>query len=218
MSRVATLVEDVSWVVMSCIALFPESLGSAYSVLNHEGACLPFVMSTPAYVDSKTITQSDLEEAPSEAHESQPLGSRVPLMSKEFEAFEPSGTRTVSSHSPVSSDSTAPLSPDHPLTYVSPTPTPTQVSYHRRTARMTVRVQPAMSPGHSARVAEVMALSDSAFCKRYRSSYETPSSSSSPTLPIRKRYQGTYKLILDTDNEGDELGDEDTEEGDDQQQ
>ncbi|GKA83113.1 hypothetical protein Tco_0789861 [Tanacetum coccineum] len=117
------------------------------------------VMSTPAYVDSETITQadgaqssrvpvplpddpyvavrqaqlvdtdteSDPEEAPSEAEESQPLGSRVPLMSEEFEASEPSGTRTVSSHSLVSSDSTAPLSPDHPLTYVSPTPTPTRV-------------------------------------------------------------------------------------------
>nr|GEV91018.1 hypothetical protein [Tanacetum cinerariifolium]GEZ45055.1 hypothetical protein [Tanacetum cinerariifolium] len=47
---------------------------------------------------------------------------------------------------------------------------------------MTMRAQPAMSPVHSARVAEAMTLSDSAFCKRYRSSYETPSSSSSPTL------------------------------------
>nr|GEV76052.1 hypothetical protein [Tanacetum cinerariifolium] len=56
---------------------------------------------------------------------------------------------------------------------------------------------------------EVMALSDSAFCKRYRSSHETPSPSSSSTLPIRKRYRGTSKLILDTDSEGDELGDED---------
>ncbi|GJX35847.1 hypothetical protein Tco_0247404 [Tanacetum coccineum] len=72
-----------------------------------------------------TDTESDPEEAPSEAEESQLVGSRVPLMSEEFEASKPSGTRTVSSHSPVSSDSTTPLSPDHPLTYVSPTPTPT---------------------------------------------------------------------------------------------
>ncbi|GKB91463.1 hypothetical protein Tco_0963735 [Tanacetum coccineum] len=90
-------------------------------------------MSTTAYVDSETITQtdraqnieSDPEEAPSEAEESQPLGSKVPLISEEFEASDPSGTRTVSSHSLVSSDSTASLSPDHPLTHVSPTPTPT---------------------------------------------------------------------------------------------
>ncbi|GKE42763.1 hypothetical protein Tco_1470047, partial [Tanacetum coccineum] len=65
---------------------------------------------------------------------------------------------------------------------------------------------------HSARVAEAMALSDSAFCKRYRSSYETPSPSSSPTLSVQKRYRGTSELILDTDSEGDELREEDTEE------
>nr|GEW22067.1 reverse transcriptase domain-containing protein [Tanacetum cinerariifolium] len=68
---------------------------------------------------------SQPEEAPSEAKESQSLGSRVPLMSEEFEASEPSGTRTVSSHSSVSLDSTAPLSPDYPRTHASPTATPT---------------------------------------------------------------------------------------------
>ncbi|GKA65007.1 hypothetical protein Tco_0764714 [Tanacetum coccineum] len=44
------------------------------------------------------------------------------------------------------------------------------------------------------------------------SSYKTPSPSSSPTLPVHKRYRGTSKLILDTDSDGDELGEEDTEE------
>nr|GEX48132.1 hypothetical protein [Tanacetum cinerariifolium] len=38
-----------------------------------------------------TDTESDPEEAPLEAEELQPLGSRVPLMSKEFKASEPSG-------------------------------------------------------------------------------------------------------------------------------
>ncbi|GKB76177.1 hypothetical protein Tco_0943072 [Tanacetum coccineum] len=63
----------------------------------------------------------------------------------------------------------------------------------------------------SARIAEAAALSPSSFHKRYRSSYETLSSSS-PTLLVRKRYRGTSELILDTDSEGDELGEEDTEE------
>ncbi|GKA39578.1 hypothetical protein Tco_0732129, partial [Tanacetum coccineum] len=156
-----------------------------------------------------TDTESDPEEDPLEVEESQPLGSRVPLVSEEFEAFEPLGTRTDSSYSSASSDSTTPLSHDHPLTHVSPTPTPTRASFHRRIACMTVHAQPAISPGHSARVAEAMALSDLAFHKRYRSSYET---SSSPSLPVRKRYKGTFKLILDTDSDGDELGDEDTDE------
>ncbi|GKC26042.1 hypothetical protein Tco_1028192 [Tanacetum coccineum] len=77
--------------------------------------------------------------------------------------------------------------------------------------RMTMRVQPAMSPGHSARVTEVMALSNSAFRKRYRSSYESPSLLSSLALPVRKRYRGKSELILDTDSEGDEDIEEDEE-------
>ncbi|GJS20691.1 hypothetical protein Tco_0449323 [Tanacetum coccineum] len=140
-------------------------------------------MSTPAYAQLvDTDTESDLEEAPLEIEESHPLGSRVPRMSEEFKASKSSGTRTVSSHSPVSLDSTAPLSPDHPLTHVLPTPTPTE--FHST-----------VGP------------------HRYRSSYETSSSSSSSlTLPVRKRYRGTSELILDTDNKGDELGEENTEE------
>ncbi|GKD27642.1 hypothetical protein Tco_1233856 [Tanacetum coccineum] len=73
---------------------------------------------------------------------------------------------------------------------------------------MTVRTQPTLSPCISARVTEAMALSPSSFCKRYMSSYETPSSSdslaSSSTLTIWKRYRGTSELILDTKTEDDE--------------
>ncbi|GKB78304.1 hypothetical protein Tco_0945199, partial [Tanacetum coccineum] len=108
-------------------------------------------------------TESDPKEAPSEAEELQVLGSRVPFIGKEFEAVELSGTRTDLSYSSASSDSTTLLSLDHPLTHISPTHTPTRASFHHRTTRMTVRVQPAMSPGHSARVTKVMVLSDSAF-------------------------------------------------------
>ncbi|GKD17731.1 hypothetical protein Tco_1206889, partial [Tanacetum coccineum] len=53
---------------------------------------------TPTTVD----TESEPEEAPSKT--------------KEFEAFESSDTRITSSYSLASSDSPAPLSPDHPLT------------------------------------------------------------------------------------------------------
>ncbi|GJY77711.1 hypothetical protein Tco_0483512 [Tanacetum coccineum] len=66
------------------------------------------------------------------------------------------------------------------------------------TARMAVCAQPVMSLGLSASVTEAMALSDSTFCKRYRSSYKTPSSSSSPALSVRKR----------SDDEGHDLDDE----------
>ncbi|GKC30132.1 hypothetical protein Tco_1037426 [Tanacetum coccineum] len=167
-------------------------------------------MSTPAYLVD-TDTESDPEEAPSEVEESQPLGPKVPLRSKEFKASEPSGTRIVSSHSLVSSDSTTPLSLDHPLTHVLPTTTHTRVSFHYWTARMVVRTQPTLSPDISAHIVKATALSLSPFCKRYISSYET-SSSSSLTLPVRKRYRGISELILDTDSEVDKLGEEDTEE------
>ncbi|GJY51545.1 hypothetical protein Tco_0442392, partial [Tanacetum coccineum] len=156
---------------------------------------------TPATVD----TESEPEKAPSEIEESLPLVSRAPLTDEEFEASKPSDTRTTSSHSLASSDSTAPLSPYHPLTRTSPTPTHTRVSFHFRITRMTVRAQPAMSPGLLARVIEAMALSDLAFRKRYRSSYKTPSPSPSPTLRARKRYQGTSELIKDTKGESLEL-------------
>ncbi|GJS37595.1 hypothetical protein Tco_0535977 [Tanacetum coccineum] len=128
-------------------------------------------------------TESDPKEAPSKADELQPLAL---------------------------SDSTTSLSPDHPLTHVSPIPTPTQVSFHRRTARMAMRTQPTLSSGMSARIAEAATLSTSFFRKRYRSSYEILSSSS--TLPGWKRYRGTPELILDTDSEGDELEGDDTKE------
>ncbi|GKB29840.1 hypothetical protein Tco_0869241, partial [Tanacetum coccineum] len=65
-------------------------------------------------------------------------------------------------------------------------------------------------PGHVSPHSGGSCFVPSSFCKRYRSSCET-SSSSSPILPVRKRYRGTSELILDTDSERDELGEEDTE-------
>ncbi|GJR53504.1 hypothetical protein Tco_1404025 [Tanacetum coccineum] len=75
----------------------------------------------------------------------------------------------------ASSDSTTPLSLNHPLTRDTPVLVPSLF----RTTRMA----------------------------RFRSSYKG-SPSPSPTLPVRKRYSGTSELILGTDSEGDELGDE----------
>ncbi|GJV34607.1 hypothetical protein Tco_1395007 [Tanacetum coccineum] len=161
----------------------------------------PYVEVRQAYLVD-TDTESEPKEAPSELEEFQPLDSREPLTDEEFEVSEPSDTRITPSHSSSSSDSTTPLSPDHPLTHVSPTPTPNRVLFHRRTARMVVRTQLTLSPGMLARIAEAAALSPSSFRKRYVPSYETPSSSlSSLTLPKWKRYRGTSELILDTEDE-----------------
>ncbi|GKF22381.1 hypothetical protein Tco_0074703, partial [Tanacetum coccineum] len=75
---------------------------------------------------------------------------------EESEDSDTSGTR------PTSSDFTAPLPPDHPLTHT----TPTLVPFLRKTARMVMRVPPAMSPILSANIAEGSAMFDSVFRKR----------------------------------------------------
>ncbi|GKE89027.1 hypothetical protein Tco_1566502 [Tanacetum coccineum] len=161
---------------------------------------------TPAAID----TESKPEEAPSEIEGFHPLAARTappssnhtptssdptlvsPLIDEEFEASEPSDTRITSSHFIAPSDSTTLLSPDHPLTQTTPTPT----------------LSRPLSPGFSVRLKEAMNLSPLSFRKRYRSSYETPSLSSSPapssTLPIRKRYPSTSEPILETKTEDDE--------------
>ncbi|GJV10242.1 hypothetical protein Tco_1351783 [Tanacetum coccineum] len=72
---------------------------------------------------------------------------------------------------------------------------------------MTMCAQPVMSPGHSARVTEAMALSDSAFRKRYRSSYETPSPS--PTLLGEDIDEDEGDESLDVDNDEDRGLDDD---------
>ncbi|GJX56994.1 hypothetical protein Tco_0286891 [Tanacetum coccineum] len=114
----------------------------------------------PSFMIRGTITKE--QRGSLKAEGSQPLGSRVPLTDEEFEASEPLDTRTTSSHSSASSDSTTPLSPNHPLTQV---------------------IDPLR---------------------------DIPHSSSRPS--VWKRYIGTSELILETDSERDELGEEDTEE------
>nr|GFB83165.1 hypothetical protein [Tanacetum cinerariifolium] len=123
------------------------------------------VMSTPACVDSETITQ--LMELRSLECSSYYLMTLMYRLGRH-----------------ISSYSTASLSPNHPLTHVLPTPTPTRVSFHCKTARIAVRTQPTLSSGMSARIAKAAALSPSSFRKRYRSSYETPS----PSSPVRENH------------------------------
>ncbi|GKF51256.1 hypothetical protein Tco_0147723 [Tanacetum coccineum] len=52
-------------------------------------------------------------------------------------------------------------------------------------------------------------MSDSAFCKRFRSSYESLPSSSPPDLPSRKRYRGMFELVKDNEEEEDDEEEED---------
>ncbi|GKC54630.1 hypothetical protein Tco_1077375, partial [Tanacetum coccineum] len=164
----------------------PLPIASSPAIPSNDPYLIPLAArTTPPSLDH-TPTSSDLTPV-------------SPLTDEEFKAYEPADTRTTSSHSTASSDSTTPLSLDHPLTHTSPTPT--RVSYYHGTTRMAVRTQPNLSTGMSARIAEATDFSPSSFCKRCRSFYETPSPSSSLTLPIRKRYQGTSKLVEHTEDE-----------------
>ncbi|GJW92309.1 hypothetical protein Tco_0169862 [Tanacetum coccineum] len=102
---------------------------------------------------------------------------------------------------------------ESPLTVAPPTSLPkstssTLVPILHRTARMVVRVPPEMSPGLFASTAEVAAMSESAFSKRFRSSHKSSSSLSSPDLRLRKRYRGTSKLVEDDEEDDDEKDEE----------
>ncbi|GKE35699.1 hypothetical protein Tco_1455021 [Tanacetum coccineum] len=61
-----------------------------------------------------------------------------------------------------------------------------------------------MSSGLSAGMAEVAAMSEYAFRKRFRSSYESSPSLSPPDLPSWKHYWGTSKLVEDSEEDDDE--------------
>ncbi|GKA64624.1 hypothetical protein Tco_0764331 [Tanacetum coccineum] len=149
-------------------------------------------------VETETLVSSHTVASPTSLPDSTPPTHHT----KESEDSDTSGGRSTSS------DFTAPLSPDHPLTHTSPTLVP----FLCRTARMALRVSPAMSPGLSTSITEVATMSDSAFRKRFRYSYETSPTSSPPDLPLRKRSRGTSELVEDNEEWDDEEEDEEVEE------
>nr|GEV95009.1 hypothetical protein [Tanacetum cinerariifolium] len=141
----------------------------------------------PVFVDPKSSTQTDgaqsssvpvpLPEDPYEAirqaylvgtdTESEPIEgeARTPespqiVAPPTCHVEESKGSGTSGARS-TSSDSTTPLSPNHPLTYT----TPVLVPILCRTTRMAMRVLLVMSHGLSAGMAEMAAMSDSSFRK-----------------------------------------------------
>ncbi|GKD50846.1 hypothetical protein Tco_1279822 [Tanacetum coccineum] len=146
-----------------------------------------------AYIPIATDIEFEPFEDPIETEETQPLCHRAAPLSPDDTSASPDYTLDTP-HSDEDSEpmesfvtriaspsgSTSPLSPVHALTQTLPTSTLSRAFYYHSTTRMA----------------------------RYRSSYETPSSSASPasslTLPLWKRYRGTSELILDTKTEGNE--------------
>ncbi|GKA94469.1 hypothetical protein Tco_0816507, partial [Tanacetum coccineum] len=117
----------------------------------------------------------------------------------EFEPFEDLINNTETLESPLT------IAPPTSLPESTP---PTLVPIIRKTSRMAVRIPPAMSSGLFASMAEVAAMSESAFRKRFRSSYESSSSLSPPDLPSRKHYRGTSELVEDSEDDDDEEDEE----------
>ncbi|GJW13339.1 hypothetical protein Tco_0017472 [Tanacetum coccineum] len=168
-------------------------------------------MSTPVFVEPEIYTQADGAQS-----------SRVPVPLPEdpYEAIRQAylvGTDTKSEpfEDPIETET-----PESPHTVASPTSLPDSIpptchveesegsdtfGSRSTTARMAVRVPPVMSPGLSASIAEVAAMSNSAFHKRFRSSYESSPSLSPSELPSQKRYQGTFELVEDDEEEDEEI-------------
>ncbi|GJY19240.1 hypothetical protein Tco_0390731 [Tanacetum coccineum] len=156
-----------------------------------------------AYTSTITDTESEPIEDPIKTKEPQPLPitstpipspdytPATPYSDEESEDSETSETRITSPHSTTPpSEFTSPLSPINPLsTQTSLTLTPSRAFYYRSTTRIAVRTHPTLSSGILARVTEAMTLSP---------------------LSFRKRYRGTFKPIVDTETEGDELEDKGT--------
>ncbi|GKB35790.1 hypothetical protein Tco_0880732 [Tanacetum coccineum] len=158
-------------------------------------------MSSLVFVDLEISTQADGAQS-----------SRVPVPLPEdpYEAIRKAYLDGMNTESEHFEDLVETETPESPLTVAPPTSLPestppTVVPILRKTARMAMRVPPAMSSGLSASMAEVADMFESAFCKRFRSSYESSPSLSPPNLPSRKRYRGTSELVEDDDEEDEEI-------------
>ncbi|GKA20377.1 hypothetical protein Tco_0700366 [Tanacetum coccineum] len=157
-------------------------------------------MSIQVFVDPESFTQADRAQS-----------SRVPVPLPEdpYEAIRQAyldGTDTESESFEDLIDTETPESPLAIAPPISPyvSAPPVLVPILRRTARMAMRVPPAMSSGLSASMEKVAAMYESILCKRFRSSYESSPSVSPPELPSQKRYRGTSELVEDSEEDDNE--------------
>nr|GFA46065.1 hypothetical protein [Tanacetum cinerariifolium] len=171
------------------------------------------MMSTLVFLDPEISTQADEAQSP-----------RVPVTFPKdpYDAIRQAYLVETDTKFEPFEDPVKTETPESPHNVASPTSLPDCTSPIRHakeskdsdtTTRMAVRVLIAMSPGLSASIAEVAAISDSTFRKRFRSSYESSPSSSTLDLPLQKRSWGTSELVEVAEEEDDEEEDEDVEEG-----
>ncbi|GJS42620.1 hypothetical protein Tco_0567663 [Tanacetum coccineum] len=150
-------------------------------------------MSTLVFVDPESSTQDD------EAQSSRVL---VPLPEDPYVAIRQAYLDGMDTESEPFEDPIDTETPESPLTIAPPIPLsestpPVLFPILRKTARMAVHVPHAMSSSLSVDMVEVAAMSESAFRKRFRSSYESFPYVSPPDLPSRKRYREDEGLCED---------------------
>ncbi|GJS65583.1 hypothetical protein Tco_0680147 [Tanacetum coccineum] len=172
---------------------------SSSSVRCLENVEVPVRMSTLVFVDPEISTQADGAQSP-RVH--------VPFLEDPYEAIR--HAYLLETEIPKSPHTIA--SPTTLLDSIPPTRHAEDSVDFDTTARMAVRVPHAMSPGLSASIAKVAAMSNSAFCKRFSSSYESSPSSLPPDLPSRKRYRGMSELVEDEEEEEDDKEEDDEDE------
>ncbi|GKA74320.1 hypothetical protein Tco_0780622 [Tanacetum coccineum] len=161
-------------------------------------------MSTLVLVDPESSTQADGAQS-----------SRVPvpLLEDPYEAIRHAYLDGTDTESEPFEDPIDTETPESPLTIAPPTSlsksTPfVLVPILYKTARMALRIPPAMSSGLSASMAEVAAMSESAFRKRFRSSYESSPSCHRQTflrgsvIEAHEGYHGNDDEVRGLDDEG----------------
>ncbi|GJT18713.1 hypothetical protein Tco_0877419 [Tanacetum coccineum] len=165
--------------------------------------CVKSKISTLVFVDSESSTQADGAQS-----------SRVPvpLLEDPYEAISQAYLDGTDTESEPFEDPIDIETPELPLTIAPPISLsksipPVLVPILRRTARMVVCVPHTMSSGLSASMAEVAAMSESAFCKRFWSSCESSPSVSPPDLSSQKHYRGTSELVDNSEEEDEEIED-----------
>ncbi|GJV52092.1 hypothetical protein Tco_1447833 [Tanacetum coccineum] len=154
-----------------------------------------------------------LEKVIKTARHAEFLKVSVPLPEDPYEAISRAYLDGTDTESKPFEDPIDIETPESPLATAPPIPLsestlPVLVPILCKTARMAVRVPHAISSSLSADMAEVTAMSESAFCKRFRSFYESSPSMSPPDLPSRKRYCGTSELVEDSEEDDDEEDEE----------
>ncbi|GJX77556.1 reverse transcriptase domain-containing protein [Tanacetum coccineum] len=181
------------------------------SVKVHEWCLVCYVWLAAALATTSNSMLSYRFQLFDKADEAQSSRVLIPFSEDPYEAIRQAYLDGTNTESEPFEDLVETETPESPHTVAPPTSLPestlpTLVPIIRRTAHMAVRIPPAMSPGLSASMAEVAAMSDSAFHKRFRSSYESLPSSSPPDLPSQKRYRGTFKLVEDDEEIEESLG------------